>query len=128
MRLLALILLFTFSLPTRATTKAEEILICSTLYYPYAKSWVDLQPNQFDKFKHCAVSCFLALRCPASDVMQLGVLKEVIDFFGPGNAEYEDLKADAYGISLVTSKKVKEDKKCAIECDKRYSDSSCIVR
>lgn len=99
---------------------AESMLICSTLHYSEVKKKVETE-GSYDKFKHCAVSCLLSLRCSPVEVMQLGVLKELGDILGPGNAEWEDLEADANGVKLVTSKKAKTDKQCFQGCHKLHS-------
>ncbi len=114
------ILLSFFIFVLTFSAHAETVLICSTLHYSQVKKKVDAE-GSYDKFKHCAVSCLLALRCSPVEVMQLGVLKELGDIFGPGNAEWDDLKADADGVKLVTSKKAKTDKQCFEGCHKLHS-------
>ena len=42
----------------------------------------------------------LTLRCNAIEVFEAGVIKEIIDIFGPGNAETKDLTANSVGIKL----------------------------
>ncbi len=109
------ILFITLSLLISTQSFAEEMMICSALNYSKVKKIVESQ-GSYDKYKHCAVSCLLTLRCPASEVFNLGVLKELADMVGPGNAEWDDLKADAEGIKLVTSKKAKTDQQCIDQC------------
>lgn len=102
----------------------EALIICPMYHYSSVKKTVEAS-GQFDKYKHCAVSCLLALRCPAVDVLELGVLKELADTVGPGNAEMADLKADYYGVALAASKKVKTDKSCILQCHLKYPENSC---
>jgi len=102
----------------------EAVILCPTFYYSSVKKTVEAN-GAHDKFKHCAVSCLLALRCPAVDVLELGILKELADMIGPGNSEMDDLKADYYGVGLVTSLKAKTDKACISQCHKLYPENSC---
>jgi len=102
----------------------EAVILCPTFYYSSVKKTVEAN-GAHDKFKHCAVSCLLALRCPAVDVLELGILKELADMMGPGNSEMDDLKADYYGVALVTSLKAKSDKACISQCHTLYPENSC---
>jgi hypothetical protein len=102
----------------------EAVILCPTFYYSSVKKTVEAN-GAHDKFKHCAVSCLLALRCPAVDVLELGILKELADMIGPGNSEMDDLKADYYGVGLVTSSKAKTDKACISQCHTLYPENSC---
>jgi hypothetical protein len=99
---------------------AKPTAICS---YIYAKKVVPVaeahSPN--DKNRHCTVSCMLTLRCPAADVMMAGALKEIKDLFGPGNAEIEDLVADAIGVDLALFRIALTDKQCLKKCDLYYA-------
>jgi hypothetical protein len=102
----------------------EALIICPMYYYSSVKTTVEAN-GQYDKYKHCAVSCMLTLRCPAIDVLELGILKELADTVGPGNAEIADLKADYYGVALVSNRKVKTDKACMLQCHLKYPENSC---
>ena len=95
-------------------------LFCSMDYLPDAFRWVDHQGNDYDKFKHCAVSCYLSLRCPRREVLAVGVLKEFYDAMGYGNAELADLIADLKGIKIVKKKQAKHDSDCVQLCDQMY--------
>jgi hypothetical protein len=110
-----IVLFLSLFILTTAQAAEKAAMICSVLNYSKVKAKVEAE-GSYDKFKHCAVSCLLTLRCPAVEVMQLGVLKELADMFGPGNAEWDDLKADADGIKLVTSKKARTDQQCFRGC------------
>jgi hypothetical protein len=99
----------------------EKALICVQKYIPSAQKWIDEQTyNGYDKFKHCAVSCYLSLRCSRPQVRMVGVLKEVYDMFGPGHAEIADIKADFYGVRLVKKEIAHDDDDCAEFCDERF--------
>jgi hypothetical protein len=104
-----------------AETRREKIVRCSLKHIPAAQAWINEQYyNSYDKFKHCAVSCYLDLRCPRGQVGLVGILKEVKDAFGPGNAELADIKADFYGLKLVRKKLASTDEDCARKCDEKY--------
>ncbi len=99
--------------------EAEALPVCSMYHLRQVKKEIE-QHGQFDKFKHCGVSCLLSLRCPALDVMEIGILKELADMMGPGDAEFDDLKANFDGVELVLKKKVTSDKDCIKSCQKLY--------
>lgn len=77
--------------------------------------------SKFDKNRHCTVSCMLALKCNDKEVMLIGLLKEIKDFFGPGDADREDLKANALGISLAAKGSATTDIECLNQCDLYYA-------
>lgn len=112
------------SLNTYANPKSEK-MICS---YFRAKGFEEelRRYGGTDKFMHCTMSCYLAARCGTSESAIAGILKEIIDVFGPGNAELADLKANAKGISfgssLFYSGQNGEYKKkfCIRKCEKVY--------
>lgn len=119
------IALFFFAAMISINASAKEsMIICPAYYYSSVKSTVESN-GTFDKFKHCAVSCLLTLRCSALDVLELGIIKELADVVGPGNAEMNDLRADYYGVSLATSLKAKNDKSCMVQCHVKYPENSC---
>ena len=126
MRKIAILILFTLFSLNSIAKEENTAMICSALNYKKVKAKVEAE-GSYDKFKHCAVSCLLALRCPTVEVMQLGILKELADIFGPGNAEWDDLKADADGVNLVTSKKAKTDKECFQGCHGLHPRSSACA-
>lgn len=100
--------------------EANSKLFCALSNVSEAKRWVENQANTYDKFKHCSVSCYLTLRCNATEVWMVGALKEFKDLFDDGNAEVADLRADEYGISLVTKGKAGYDAECVRQCDAKY--------
>ncbi len=99
-------------LTTIGHVKAEQKILCASYWAYKLKS--NLSPETSDKYKHCTLSCWLARRCPASQVLNLGIGKELADFFGYGNAEWADLIADMQGISLA--KGPSSDRKCHQGC------------
>jgi len=120
-------LLLFLSLFVCFAVQAEEkqaVPICS-MYYASAVKKIAEANGKFDKFKHCSVSCMLTLRCPAVDVLEIGILKELADVVGPGNAEMADLRADYAGVDLAVSKKAKTDQTCMDKCHGLYPEGSC---
>jgi hypothetical protein len=115
MRALILVLLG-LTISTGAFSQEKEIPVCSIFYAKSVKAKL-LPSNTLDKYKHCAVSCMLALRCGALDSANIGILKEIWDLFTPGNAEIDDLKADLIGIRFKTTKMATTDKECNNRCD-----------
>jgi hypothetical protein len=73
-----------------------------------------------DKFKHCAVSCVLGFQCGIVSTTKMGIFKEILDLFTPGNSDIEDLKANKYGIDLVLKHNVRDQKTCDQKCKSRY--------
>lgn len=108
------------SIATTAFSKEKQIPICS-IYY--ANSLIKKIENVSvsDKAKHCAVSCQLALRCSFEDVLEIGILKEVVDAFGPGDCDYEDLRADYEGAYMGSYVRNMSDETCFSQCKKRWN-------
>lgn len=102
-----------------STAYAGPELLCS-LYHSKRVIEVAEKHSGFDKNRHCTVSCMLALKCNDNEVMMIGLLKEIKDFFGPGEADSEDLKADAFGIGLASKGAAKTDLQCLSQCDLYY--------
>lgn len=73
-----------------------------------------------DKFRHCAISCVLTRSCGPQEAMDLGILKEIADLFGPGNAELEDLTADMVGITIGMRRSVRTRPQCYDACAAYY--------
>jgi hypothetical protein len=110
-------LLFVFS--PQAYAKNSQKFVCSiwhgrALYHELKAS--DLR----DKTMHCTLSCALALRCPNIEVWNLGVLKELFDLLGFGDAEWADLEANYYGIRLSYSRSIRDRFDCLDACSARY--------
>jgi len=108
---------------SRSVTESARAsgLFCTMDHLSESVRWVENQGVDFDKFKHCAVSCYLTLRCSSVEVLAVGALKEFKDLFDEGNAEVADLQADRFGIALVTNGKADHDRDCARRCEQRYS-------
>lgn len=98
---------------------APDKLICS-IKHSKAVIAVAEKHSNFDKNRHCSVSCMLGLRCRLDEVMLIGILKEIKDVFGPGNAERADLIADKFGIDLVKHDRARSDNECLEQCDLQY--------
>ena len=108
-----------FFLTFSSFASSEESFLCSAYYAKSIARNVD-SSEYSDKYKHCAVSCMLTLRCGAIDTYQTGLLKEVLDLLGMGHPEMDDIKANVTGIKLVTSKKARTDNECLIKCGEIY--------
>lgn len=118
------IFLFLFAMVFSTSLLAkEQLILCPALYYSSVKKVVEAS-GSYDKFKHCAVSCLLTIRCPAADVLELGIIKELADVVGPGNAEMEDLQADYKGVKLGSTF-MASDKSCLTQCHIAYPENSC---
>lgn len=90
-----------------ASAQSSNKIFCATNnFYKHRSRVLNLKG---DKIKHCTLSCLVARRCPAWEVEVVGILKEVLDFFGPGNAEQSDLEANRIGISFSPLSKKDED-------------------
>lgn len=118
-----LLLLTGLLLPTLTHAK-EEAIVCPLYFYKEVKAKAEAR-DSYDKFKHCAVSCMLSLRCPITDVIEIGLLKEGLDYLGYGSPEVADMEANMSGIRLVTKKKVKTDKACLDSCQLLHRPNSC---
>ena len=105
---------------TLTTAKAEgPELICSLLNVKRVKA-IAISHSRFDKNRHCSVSCMLTLKCGAVEAMSMGVLKEIQDLFGPGQADMADLAADAMGVDLAFQRTARTDINCLEQCDLYY--------
>lgn len=71
-------------------------------------------PGTNDKFKHCVVSCKIQITCGPIGAAAAGVGKEILDVFGPGDADFGDAIADLDGI--VCGFKSRRDPQCS-NCD-----------
>lgn len=100
--------------------QAKPAFICSYVFS--SKAIKNVEKIKYDKLKHCAVTCMLTLRCGASDALQLGVLKEIKDLFGYGNAEWADLEANQTGAYLGTIRRARSDQECITRCKDYYPD------
>lgn len=115
------IILLSILLVPVAHAKAGEVnFLCSYRNLKPAQAWLAEQNNSFDKFQHCAVSCYLARRCSTMEVRAVGVLKEFRDFLGYGNPEMADIEADFFGVNLAEKKIARHDEDCSRICDENF--------
>lgn len=112
-----ILILATFLSSTLSFAKPE--IFCS-LYHSKRVIKIAENHSTYDKNRHCTVSCMLTLKCSADEVLLIGTLKEIKDFFGPGEASSEDLKADAFGINLAAKRAARSDTQCLSQCDLYY--------
>lgn len=101
---------FSMAAPTGST------FVCSLLNLKRVKA-IAINHSRFDKNRHCSVSCMLTLKCPALEVLSVGVIKEIKDLLGPGTPDINDIKADAFGVDLVLSQAARNDTQCLSQCD-----------
>jgi hypothetical protein len=101
MKLFALIVLLAHSSGLFITQAQAEIesqsVVCGSLVAAAYLHEVKV-PNKPDKYRHCSISCVMALYCGPVDAYAVGALKEVYDAMGFGDPEMADLKADEAGI------------------------------
>ncbi len=100
---------------------AEAKFVCSALFAKGLAKTVSEAKN--DKYKHCAVSCMLSLRCGPSDAFSLGLMKEVTDLFTDGTAEWADIEANSTGINIAVRRRARTDQECRSSCDDYYPKS-----
>lgn len=94
-------------------------MLCSAFFAKRLKRQVE-RVESTDKWKHCALSCMLARRCGGNDSFMLGILKELADVVGPGNAEWADLVADSDGVMLWRLGMGRTDSMCKENCASLY--------
>lgn len=80
-----------------ASPHSQNKILCSAWNLSEVKKYVAHYNN--DKTKHCVASCILGAKCGRDESSLVGIIKEVVDVFGPGNAEWADLEADWHGIT-----------------------------
>lgn len=105
--------------------------VCSAFFARSLKPQVEV-PDTTDKWKHCSLSCLLARRCGAEDSFLLGIIKELADVVGPGNAEWADLKADLNGVTLWRLGFGRNDQMCKDQCLAIYptpiTENACHIQ
>lgn len=112
-------LFFILTLIMAGSAHAGPEVICSLLN---AKKVIKIASSHstYDKNRHCTVSCILTLKCPAEEVAMVGVLKEIKDFFGPGEADIKDIEADLMGVALAQTRAANTNTQCLSQCDLYY--------
>jgi hypothetical protein len=116
MKTLLLMLLLSTPALAQAQEPQEELPLCA-MAVGYKKYRPIARMNKIDKFKHCALSCQIALKCSARQTEQLGKLKEIWDAMGNGTPDENDLKANMIGIKFAKSGQAKNDTECLGVCD-----------
>lgn len=116
MKSLILTLILSFSASAFA---GQKNLLCAYIVGSAKRDSINKLPNT-DKFKHCALSCQIGLRCSSTGTATLGLLKEIADLFGPGNSEWADMQANMKGIRYSRMRHVDSDYDCLQECSKDY--------
>jgi len=96
--------------------QANPALLCSLSHSKRVIAIAE-RHSDYDKNRHCSVSCMMALKCNDDEVRMVGFLKEVKDFFGPGECSEDDLKADLIGVNLAATRAAKTDSQCLSQCD-----------
>ena len=120
MKLLLSIIIFTISYMSiaQANNQIQNLnkFICSLYHGILLKDKISSLPKN-DKYKHCAMSCSLALRCNPKEVYRFGILKEIADLLGMGAPEQADIEANKIGIRFVTGGLARDDHDCLFRCD-----------
>lgn len=109
--------LSSFAAFANAASSPEAAGICSAFYANRLKAKIMRIEGKSDKFRHCALSCQFALRCGPVDSAAIGIVKELVDMVTPGNAEWDDLRADLVGVRFFLSKMTINDEECVQRCD-----------
>ena len=115
MKTFILLTLTFFTLSTIADSRQLCTIKTANKYLPQVEKHSD-----YDKNRHCAISCIMAVKCNDNETLLAGFMKEVKDVFGPGNAEWADYEADKTGIRLVKTKRAQTVKECFQQCDLYY--------
>ncbi len=126
MRAVHILLLMYLALLASVNARADDETVqaaCAMVYVPIFKKMYEPLPQK-DKFKHCAVSCGLTLMCGPAEATAVGVLKELFDLVGPGNADWADLKANRTGIRLALKSETQTTHDCDRQCSAAYPSPS----
>lgn len=107
----------TFSPPERI------VPVCGMIVAAKRKSEVE-RTGTYDKFRHCSLSCVMALQCGPFDAMEAGILKEIYDALGFGDPSMDDLRADLAGTQIGIARDVHTRVDCYRECDRIYPKNS----
>lgn len=107
--LFVLAMLFSFNL------SAEDKIFCSLIKAPKIVKKVEARVD-YDKAKHCSVSCSLNLYCNKTEVYIFGLGKEFADLLGAGTPDAKDIAANKIGISFSESGSAKTEDECIDVC------------
>ncbi len=94
---------------------SEQKMLCASYYAFSFKKEIEKLPN--DKSMHCTMSCYLAVKCPNVEASIIGYLKEFWDIIGPGDFDYNDIRANKEGIKFSKHKSLPY---CKSACLKKY--------
>ena len=103
---------------SRITYSHHDKFLCSALYIYRYKDQVTSLPGSRDKLKHCTLSCLVARKCPDAEIELVGLIKELVDLIGPGDADRADMEANRRGIQL--SKQTQKEEDCLRFCSQVY--------
>lgn len=117
-RIIMKLLLFLFVLTINSYAYERGLICVYRIGKPLSK--VVVKMGNHDKYKHCTLSCTLTNRCGGFSTYTAGVLKELQDLLGPGNAELKDILANVRGIRLASTGEAKTFSECAKECLRYY--------
>jgi hypothetical protein len=115
MKYLVMILLITIGFKA----EASSAIICPMLHLKRVVRIAEAHSG-YDKNLHCSISCMLSLKCPAQEVLTIGVLKEIKDIFGPGEADFKDMQANLVGVQLVLRGRARSAQSCMDGCNNYY--------
>ena len=114
------LLLFSWMLFSQVAQAERERFVCSLMHAKRVMA-IAQKHSDFDKNRHCSVSCMLALKCNDSEVLMVGMLKEFKDLLGPGDADTADIEANITGIALASKGAAWTDGECLSSCDLYFS-------
>ena len=100
---------------------AETNTVCVIRTIKQYRPQIDL-PQRLDKFKHCALSCILAIQCGPAESWVMGVGKEIADLFDGGDPDVKDLRADHIGIQMVRRGYARDLQACSTQCLRIFPD------
>jgi hypothetical protein len=98
-----------------STQASSQNMFCASYYAFYYKKEIQKLPN--DKAMHCTMSCYLGVKCPKEEAYLIGYLKEFWDIIGPGDFDYNDMRANKEGIKLSRYNSLPY---CKSSCLKKY--------
>lgn len=131
-KLILIVLLLTVSSIVMSKDISEinnPVSICPLVYLNTVKSSLEKklvgEDRYNDKLQHCSASCMFAIHCPVTDVAVMGILKELADLLGVGNAEVKDLEADFDGIRIQAKHHFNKYDQCIKACKDIHPKKLC---
>lgn len=61
-----------------------------------------LPPQSSDKRKHCIAAALITYQCSVTEAYLASIATEVVDWVGPGDAQWDDWRADRAGIACAS--------------------------